>query len=83
MSSRKATLSRMNGLYQLLCYPTGHPFLETLLLYNAPSKILTDCDIYEGHFRSNVNVIISTYSMLFTSKAVYHRKVSLRAFEMN
>ena len=30
--------------------------------------------IYEGHFRSNVNVIILAYSMSFTSKAVYHRK---------
>ena len=29
---------------------------------------------YEGHFRSNVNVIILAYCMLFTSKAVYHRK---------
>ena len=29
---------------------------------------------YEGHFRSNVNAIILAYSILFTSKAVYHRK---------
>ena len=29
---------------------------------------------YEGHFRSNVNVIILVYSMVFTSKIVYHRK---------
>ena len=38
-----------------------------------PYKILEKY-IYEGHFRSNVNVIFLTYSMLFTSKAVYHRK---------
>ena len=29
---------------------------------------------YEGHFRSNVNVIMMSHSMLFTSKAVYHQK---------
>ena len=33
----------------------------------------TAITIYEGHFRSNVNVIIVAYSMLFTSKVVYHR----------
>ena len=29
--------------------------------------------MYEGHFRSNVNVIIVANSMLFTYEVVYHR----------
>ena len=31
-------------------------------------------DHIRSHFRSNVNVIILAYSMLFTSKAIYQRK---------
>ena len=30
--------------------------------------------IYEGHFRSNENVIVLAYSIVLTSKTIYQRK---------
>ena len=49
-------------------------FVSTIKNHIANNHLFSNTLLYEGHFRSNVNVIILVYSMLFTSKAVYHRK---------
>ena len=67
-SCRWSGIAQFNGRwYDLPDENIDESCLMTWLLVELNLK-------YEGHFRSNVNVIVLAYSMWFTSKAVYYRK---------